>query len=142
MILKYFTKNFYINCLLVLSIFFLDRFSKIYVINLNDNANAQDLFISQFLNIRLIWNEGVAFGFLSFEHDYFYNFLTVIISTVIVVVYIMIVNSNGIKKYGLLMIFGGAVGNLYDRIFFKAVPDFITFFMWDYKKRIQKSKKK
>ena len=39
----------------------------------------------------------------------------------------MIIDSDGIKKYGLLMIFGGAIGNLFDRIFYKAVPDFIDF---------------
>jgi len=39
----------------------------------------------------------------------------------------MILKSEGMKKFSLLMIFGGALGNLYDRFFFKAVPDFIDF---------------
>ena len=39
----------------------------------------------------------------------------------------MILKNDGMKKYSLSMIFGGALGNLYDRIFFKAVPDFIDF---------------
>ena len=39
----------------------------------------------------------------------------------------MILKNSGFKKYSLLMIFGGALGNLYDRIFFRAVPDFIDF---------------
>ena len=39
----------------------------------------------------------------------------------------MILKNSGFKKYSFLMIFGGALGNLYDRIFFKAVPDFIDF---------------
>ena len=39
----------------------------------------------------------------------------------------MLSKSNGIKKYSLMMILGGAIGNIYDRIFYKAVPDFIDF---------------
>ena len=37
----------------------------------------------------------------------------------------MIKKSEGIKKYSLLMVFGGALGNFYDRIIYGAVPDFI-----------------
>ena len=44
----------------------------------------------------------------------------------------MIINSYGIKKYGLMMIFGGALGNLFDRIFYKAVPDFIDFHIGEF----------
>ena len=39
----------------------------------------------------------------------------------------MLYKSNGIKKFSLMMILGGAIGNVYDRIFYKAVPDFIDF---------------
>jgi signal peptidase II len=75
----------------------------------------------------LIWNEGIAFGLFSFSQDNLYNLLTVIISIIILVILKMIINSKGIKKLGLLMIFGGALGNLFDRLFYKAVPDFIDF---------------
>ena len=86
-----------------------------------------DLFQSKFLNINLIWNEGIAFGLLSFEKSHFYNILTVLIIIVVLVIFFMILKSKGLKKYSLLMIIGGAIGNLYDRIFYKAVPDFIDF---------------
>ena len=132
MIFKNLSKHFYISITLVSFIFFLDRVTKIYVLNLNDEALASELFSSKFLNIILVWNKGIAFGLFSFNQNYFYYFLTVIISLIIFVLFIMILRSNGLKKYSLLMIFGGAMGNLYDRIFFKAVPDFIDFHIGEF----------
>jgi len=116
-----------INILVVVTIFFLDRFSKILVISLNEKSLYDDLFTSKFLNISLIWNEGIAFGLFSFEQSRLYDFLTIFILIVIIVIFFMILKNKGIKKFSLLMILGGALGNLYDRIFFKAVPDFIDF---------------
>ena len=127
MILKNLTKNFYINLISIFLIFALDRISKIYVIYLSNKFNNSELFSSKFLNISLIWNDGIAFGLFSFDQNNLYNFLTIIISVVILVVFVMIIKSSGFKKYALSMIFGGAIGNLYDRIIFKAVPDFIDF---------------
>ena len=127
MILKNLTKNFYINLIIIFLIFALDRISKIYVIYLYKKTYTSELFQSKYLNISLIWNEGIAFGLFSFEQSDLYNFLTIIISIVILIIFIMIIKSFGFKRYALLMIFGGAIGNLYDRIFFKAVPDFIDF---------------
>ena len=127
MILKNLTKNFYINLIIIFLIFALDRISKIYIIYLNKKTYTSELFQSKYLNISLIWNEGIAFGLFSFEQSDLYKFLTIIISIVIFIIFIMIIKSFGFKRYALLMIFGGAIGNLYDRIFFKAVPDFIDF---------------
>ena len=39
----------------------------------------------------------------------------------------MITQSQGLQKYSLLMILGGALGNVFDRILYKSVPDFIDF---------------
>ena len=127
MIVKNLTKNFYIDLFIIISIFIIDRISKIYVINFDIKNSSTDIYTSKFLNINLIWNEGIAFGLFSFSQDNFYNLLTVIISIIILVILKMIIDSKGIKKYGLLMIFGGALGNLFDRLFYKAVPDFIDF---------------
>ena len=124
---NYFKKDFIIDSLIVLTIFFLDRISKLYVIFLNEKNLSPDIFTSKFLNISLIWNEGIAFGLLSFNESYLYNLLTFLISIIIIVIFFMIMNNDGIKKYSLLMILGGALGNLYDRISFQAVPDFIDF---------------
>ena len=132
MILKHLTKNFYIGFVFILLIFFLDRVSKLYVIALDEKKNISELFSLKFLNINLIWNEGIAFGLFSFDHSNLYNFLTIIILLVIFVVFIMMIKNVGLKKYSLIMILGGAIGNLYDRIFFKAVPDFIDFHIGEF----------
>ena len=123
--LKYFNKSFVTNFFLILSIFCLDRFSKIYVINFNENNYGSDLYNSKFLNISLIWNEGIAFGLFSFSDKFFYHILTFLIGIVILIILVILNKSEGLKKYSLLMILGGALGNFYDRIFFEAVPDFI-----------------
>ena len=125
MILKNLNKNFLINFFLISLIFLLDRISKIYVINLNQKLLGSEIFSSNYLNISLIWNEGIAFGLFSFSQTIMYDLLTLFISLVIIVILIMLIKSNDLRKYPLLMIFGGAIGNLYDRVFYKAVPDFI-----------------
>ena len=123
----YLNKNSVINLFTVIIIFSLDRISKFYVISQSEKNLSYDLFESKFLNINLIWNEGIAFGLLSFDKNHLYNFLTILIIALIAVIFFMILKNRGVKKYSLLMIFGGALGNLYDRIYFKAVPDFIDF---------------
>jgi len=125
--LNFLKTNFNTNFFFIISIFILDRVTKIYVINFYDNNFGTDLLNSKFLNIRLIWNEGIAFGLFSFNEEFFYNILTFLIGSVIIIIFIMIKKSEGFKKYSLSMVLGGALGNFYDRIFFKAVPDFIDF---------------
>ena len=120
-------KNFLINFSLIFLIFIVDRISKIYVINLDKKFLGSEIFTSKFLNIFLIWNEGIAFGLLSFNESIFYNILTIIILGIAFVILFMAIKSIGIKKYALFIILGGAIGNLFDRIFYKAVPDFIDF---------------
>ena len=127
MIFKFLSKNFYISFSIVALIYFLDRISKIYVIQLDKNNLGSDIFNSTYLNIVLIWNKGIAFGLLSFNESYLYNIISLIIALIIIVLIIMSLKSQGFKRYSLLMIVGGALGNLHDRIFFNAVPDFIDF---------------
>ena len=127
MIFKFLSKNFYISFSIVVLIYFLDRFSKIYVIQLDRNNLGSDIFNSAYLNIVLIWNKGIAFGLLSFNESYFYNIISLIILIIIILLIKMSVKSQGLKRYLLLMIVGGALGNFYDRIYYKAVPDFIDF---------------
>ena len=120
-------KTLYINLIVIFSIFILDRLTKLYVIHLDKINSGSEIFLSKYLNVYLIWNEGIAFGLLSFDEKNLYNYLTVLILIIVVVILFMLFKSRGIKKHGLLMIFAGALGNLYDRIFYQAVPDFIDF---------------
>ena len=124
---NFLNKDFVINFFIILGIFGLDRFTKVYVISENEKNLSSELFVSKYLNINLIYNEGIAFGLLSFNESHMYDFLTILIAGVILIIFFMTLKSAGFKRYSLLMIFGGALGNLYDRIFFKAVPDFIDF---------------
>ena len=123
----YLNKRLIINLFTVIIIFSLDRISKFYVILQSKKNLSYDLFESKFLNINLVWNEGIAFGLLSFDKDYLYNLLTILIIVLIIIIFLMILKNTGFKKYSLLMVLGGALGNLYDRIYFNAVPDFIDF---------------
>ena len=127
-----FSKNFFINSFLLLIIFLLDRVSKIYVINLDKKFLGSEIFSSKYLNISLIWNEGIAFGLLSFDQDNLYNILTFLIILIIFFIFVMILKSSGFKKYSLLIILGGAFGNIFDRIIYKAVPDFIDFHIGEF----------
>ena len=90
MITSYLTKKFYINLIIIFLIFILDRFSKIYVMNLDRANNSEELYTSKFLNISLIWNEGIAFGLLSFSQNNLYNFLSLLIAIIILVIFFMI----------------------------------------------------
>ena len=132
MIIKNTGKNFIINLFFILLIFLLDRISKIYVIYLDKKLLGSEIFTSKFLNISLIWNEGIAFGLFSFDEKNLYNILTLFIVIIITIIFFMLIKSIGFKKYSLLMILGGALGNVFDRIFYKGVPDFIDFHVGDF----------
>jgi len=127
MILRFFSKKFYIYLFFVFLIFISDRLSKIYIIN--ESLKNLDNFIlkSTYLNIRLIWNEGIAFGLFSFDDKFLYHSLSLLILVIILVIIYMIIKSEGLKKFSLMLILGGALGNFYDRIAYGAVPDFIDF---------------
>ena len=127
MIKKNLNKSFLINSSFIFLIFLLDRVSKIYVINLDKKLLGSEIFSSKFLNISLIWNEGIAFGLLSFDQENLYNLLTILIILIILFIFLMTLKSSGLKKLALMMILGGALGNVIDRILYKAVPDFIDF---------------
>ena len=132
MIFKFLSKNFYISFSIVSLIYFLDRLSKIYVIQLDKNNLGSDIFNSTYLNIELIWNKGIAFGLFSFNEMYLYNILTLIILIIIIMLIVMSVKNHRFKRYSLLMVVGGALGNLHDRIFYNAVPDFIDFHVGEF----------
>ena len=127
MIEKISRKNFIVNSLLVFLIFLLDRISKVYVIYLDKRFIGSEIFSSKYLNINLIWNDGIAFGLLSFNQESLYNLLTMFIILIIFFILVMIFKNSGLSQFALIMILGGALGNVFDRILYKSVPDFIDF---------------
>ena len=118
-------KNFSLNFVMLISIFIIDRLSKFYILRLAEAENSLDIYVTPYLNLFLIWNKGVAFGLLSVDESLIYNIITVIIGFIITVILFMILKNNNIKRYFLISIAGGALGNFYDRITYAAVPDFI-----------------
>ena len=118
--------------LIILIIFFLDRISKIYILDLFEKNQVQEIVIFSFLNFYLIFNEGIAFGLLSFDSQKIYNFITIIIILISLIVLFYALKLKNYSGYFFLLIFGGAIGNLYDRVRFQAVPDFIDIHFGNY----------
>jgi len=111
--------------IIVLAVFFFDRTTKMYLINLQTTGTDIDFYILPFLNFYLVWNVGIGFGLVSLETNTFYHILTAIIAIVNLVLIFFLLKAKGIYTYLFALIIGGSLGNLFDRIYYYAVPDFI-----------------
>ena len=120
-------KKLLMNSIIISAIFLSDRISKIYILKKAELESGVDIYLTPYLNLYLIWNKGIAFGLLSFNENLIYQSISLIILIVCVVIFIVIIKSNGLKKYSLISVLGGALGNFFDRIYYSAVPDFIDF---------------
>ena len=118
--------------IIIFIIFFLDRLSKLYIINLQESGTEIDFYIYPFLNFYLVWNTGIAFGLASFETNIYYHIITLIILLVNMVLIYLLIKSKGIFTYFIALIIGGSIGNLFDRIYYYAVPDFIDLHLGNY----------
>ena len=118
-------KKISLNLLALSTIFLIDRLTKLYIIKLAETENSVDIYLTSYLNLYLIWNKGIAFGLLSMNESMIYNSITVMIGLIIIVILFMMWRNDNIQRYFLAIIAGGALGNLYDRIVYTAVPDFI-----------------
>ena len=114
---------FYIAAL----IFTLDRLSKYYVLKLSNSVEEFNIPVTSFLNFNLVWNNGIAFGLFSFNEQFYYNIITLIIIIITLVILFFAIKSDGVEKIGFSMIFGGSLGNIFDRLYYSAVVDFIDF---------------
>ena len=112
--------------IIIIFAFCLDRLSKLYVISLIEKSQ-NELFINDYLNITLNWNRGIAFGLLSFSATTVYHLISILILTIIIYLIYLMVKSDSLGKILFGLIIGGAVGNLFDRFTYFAVPDFIDF---------------
>ena len=110
----------------VATIFLIDRVSKILVISKSEKLNQNEIFSTEFINFHLIWNEGIAFGLFSFSNPSTYQIMTLFILLVILILIFYMLKTDMVnEKIGFILIVGGAIGNLFDRVFYSAVPDFI-----------------
>ena len=111
--------------IIILTLFFFDRLSKMYLINLQSTGIDIDFYIFPFLNFYLVWNTGIGFGLAAMESNIYYHILTSIIAIVNIGLIFFLIKSKGIYAYSIVLIIGGSLGNLFDRIYYDAVPDFI-----------------
>ena len=125
-------KKFSLGLLFLITVFIIDRLTKLYILNLAEVKNSMDIYVTSYLNLYLIWNKGIAFGLFSFNERFIYNIITAIILLVTAAILIMIIKNKGFKKYSLMFVLGGSLGNLFDRIYYSAVPDFIDFHINDF----------
>ena len=121
----YFNKKNLSLIIIFLLIFFFDRLTKIYILNLAESGNNVNIYLNEYINFYLIWNEGIAFGLLSSGENNFYNFITLIIIIINLIILYYIFKTKDYRSYFLVMIISGSSGNLFDRLYYKAVPDFI-----------------
>ena len=112
---------FYIAAL----IFTLDRLSKYFILKLSNSVEEFNIPVTSFLNFNLVWNNGIAFGLFSFNEQFYYNIITLIIIIITFIILFFAIKSVGVEKIGFSMIFGGSLGNIFDRLYYTAVVDFI-----------------
>tara|TARA_Y100000768_G_scaffold262662_1_gene200259 strand:+ start:951 stop:1424 length:474 start_codon:yes stop_codon:yes gene_type:complete len=113
------------NLFFIVVIFILDRISKYYILELSKSYEKINIKVTSFLNFNLVWNDGIAFGLLSFQQNFYYQIITIIIIMITLVIIWFAFRSKGLEKIGFLMISGGSLGNIFDRLYYSSVIDFI-----------------
>jgi len=115
----------FIYIALVLLVLALDRISKTIILNILENDGKVDIYINSFFNLFLVWNKGIGFGLFSFDQNYIYNGISLFIFIINLIIVYLIYKEKTPKTYFLAIILGGSFGNLFDRYYYSAVPDFI-----------------
>ena len=118
--------------IIILTLFFFDRLTKIYLINLQSTGTDIDFYVFSFLNFYLVWNTGIGFGLAAMEGNIYYHILTTLIVLVNIGLIFLLIKSKGVYSYLIALIIGGSLGNLFDRIYYYAVPDFIDLHLGNY----------
>lgn len=125
MALKLMLKKNLTNLIIVFSIFFLDRISKYIILSFSESQNEFNYSVTTFLDFNLVWNSGIAFGLFSFDQSIYYNLITSIIILVTLLIIWVALKSKSLEKISYLMIVGGSFGNIFDRLYYSSVIDFI-----------------
>ena len=120
------------KALIILITFLMDRLSKMYIINLQNTGLEVDIYISPFLNLFLVWNTGIGFGLISLESNIYYHLLTGLILIVNIILIYFLTKTSRLYAFLLALVIGGSLGNLFDRLYYYAVPDFIDFHLGNY----------
>ena len=118
--------------IIILSLFLFDRITKIYLLNLQESGTDIDFYITSFLNFYLVWNTGIGFGLASMETNIYYHILTIFIGFINFALIYFLFKTKGAVSYLFAIIIGGSLGNLFDRIYYYAVPDFIDLHLGSY----------
>ena len=118
-------KKYFLDFSLIILIFLIDRVSKLVIIGSPETYEQYGMSVTSFLNFNLIWNEGIAFGLFSFDKKLYYNLLTIFIILITIIIIWLMLKSKGFERFSFIMIIGGSLGNIFDRIFYSAVPDFV-----------------
>ena len=127
---NFFSKEIITPLLLVLFVFVLDRATKIVIVD--HQLNNQSIFVNDYLNLELVWNTGIGFGLFSQSANIYYHLISLLIISVILLLIYLLTKAIYVEKILFSLILGGAVGNLYDRLIYFAVPDFIDFHIKDF----------
>ena len=127
---KFFSKETIIPLLMIFFVFIFDRITKKAIIN--NQLDNKSIFINEYLNFELVWNTGIGFGLLSQDANIYYHLISFIIFSVIIFLIYLIIKANFVEKFLFSIILGGAIGNLYDRLIYFAVPDFIDIHVNDF----------
>jgi len=129
---KFFSRKIILYFVIVFFIFLVDRISKLYILSILENLGSVNININSYINFILVWNSGIGFGLLSFEESQIYSLITILIIFINLLIVYLIIKSKDIKAYFFLIILGGSLGNLFDRIYYSAVLDFIDISFKDY----------
>ena len=122
---KFFSKKIILYFVTVFFIFLADRISKLYILSILENFGNVNININSYINFVLVWNSGIAFGLLSFDQSEIYNLITIFIIFINLLIVYLIIKIKDIRAYFFLIVLGGSLGNLFDRIYYSAVLDFI-----------------
>ena len=122
---KFVPRKFFFYLIIVIFIFLFDRISKIYILNVAETYGEVNIIVNSYINLILVWNSGIGFGLLSSDNLLIYNLITTLIILINLLIIYLIYSSNDIRVYSYLIILGGSIGNLFDRLYYSAVPDFI-----------------
>ena len=122
---KFVPRKIFFYLIIVIFIFLFDRISKIYILNVAETYGEVNILVNSYINLILVWNSGIGFGLLSSDNLLIYNLITTLIILINLLIIYLIYSSNDIRVYLYVIILGGSMGNLFDRLYYSAVPDFI-----------------